>query len=341
MAWNGFFNSLPEQETAHSVFSWPKTNFMSKREAIFLISIVVVVIGGFYYYMKYVFEPAPKQPADMLVANTDAKPAPKPNNNEWPLPGELKEISGIVFRDNDHIACIQDKDGIIYIYNLQSRSIDAKIPFAGNGDYEGLAKVKNTWYVLRSDGFLFEVQEQNGAQPVVKTYDLPLTVENDTESLCYDSANNRLLVGVKEKDLTEKDKKGVYGFDLKTKKMSTDAVFYLELSKKGDDKDEKKDRDDDDKGKGKKKKKDKSEIKPSDFTIEPGTGDLYILDGPSSRLITADSKGNIKTNVQLDKHTFPQPEGLCFSPGGDLYISSEGGKNGQGIIVKFKPEVTP
>ena len=53
---------------------------MSKREAIFLITIVVVVIGGFYYYMKYVFEPAPKQPADVLVANTDAKPAQKAND---------------------------------------------------------------------------------------------------------------------------------------------------------------------------------------------------------------------------------------------------------------------
>ncbi|WP_133054702.1 SdiA-regulated domain-containing protein [Niastella populi] len=314
---------------------------MSKREAIFLITIVVVVIGGFYYYMKYVFEPAPKQPADVLVANTDAKPAPKPNNNEWRLPGVLKEISANVFSDNDHMACIQDNDGIIFIYNLQSRRIDGKIPFAGNGDYEGLAKVQNSWYVLRSDGFLFEVQEQSGAKPIVTTYDLPLTVENETEALCYDSANNRLLVGVKEKDLTEKDKKGVYGFDLKTKKMSTDAVFYLESPKKENDKDGKKDRDDDDKGKEKKKKKDRSGIKPSGIAIEPGTGDLYILDGPSSRLITADSKGRIKSNVQLDKHTFPQPEGLCFSPGGDLYISSEGGKNGQGVIVKFKPEVTP
>ncbi len=313
---------------------------MSKREAIFLISIVVVVIGGFYYYMKYVFEPAPKQPADVLVANTDTRPAQKPHNNEWLLPGELKEISANVFRDNDHMACIEDNDGIIYMYNLQSRSIDEKISFAGNGDYEGLAKVKNTWYVLRSDGFLFEVQEQKGAKPIVKTYDLPLTVENETESLCYDSANNRLLVGVKEKDPTEKDKKGVYGFDLATKKMSTDAVFYLESSKKDKDKEDKKDKDDDDK-KGKKKKKDRSEIKPSDFAIEPGTGELYILDGPSSRLIIADPKGNIKSSVQLDKHTFPQPEGLCFSPGGDLYISSEGGKNGQGVIVKFKPEVTP
>lgn len=311
---------------------------MSKREAIFLISIVVVVIGAFYYYMKFVFEPAPKQPADILVANTDTKPAQIENTTEWILPDKLKEISANVFRDNDHMACIQDKEGKIYMYNLQSKSIDGEIEFAGDGDYEGLAKVKDTWYVLRSDGFLFEVQEQKDGKPVVKTYDLPFNAANDMESLCYDSANNRLLVGVKEKDLTEKDRKGVYAFDLTTKKMSTGAVLYLKSSVKGEDKD---DEDNDNKGKGKKKKKDKSEIKPSGIAIEPKSGELYILDGPSSRLFTADAKGNLTSKIQLDKQTFPQPEGLCFNPAGDLYISSEGSKNGPGVIVKFKPGSTP
>ena len=148
-------------------------------------------------------------------------------------------------------------------------------------------------------------------------------------------------MGVKEKDLTANDRKGFYGFDLKSKKMSTDPIFYIDSYIKGENKEDNKDKDDDDKGKDKKKKKGKSEIKPSAIAIKPGSGEVYILDGPSSRLFTSDGKGNITSKIQLDKHTFPQPEGLCFSPAGDLYISSEGGKNGQGIIVKFKPEGTP
>ncbi|HEX6429513.1 MAG TPA: SdiA-regulated domain-containing protein [Niastella sp.] len=306
---------------------------MSKREAVLLITIVVVFIGGFVYYMKYIFKPAPKQPTEIRVANADSRPAQTADSQEWILPSALKEISANVFQDDIHMACIQDNDGVIYIYNLQSKSIDEQIQFAGNGDYEGLALVQNTWYVLRSDGFLYEVQPQKGKKPVVKTYDLPLELENETESLCYDSANNRLLIAVKEKDLQEKDRKGIYSFDLTTKQMGSNAIFYIESAVTTDDNEDK------DKGdKGKKKKKGKSEIKPSDIALHPKSGDLYILDGPSSRLFITDANGNIRSRVQLDKKTFPQPEGLCFNKNGDLYISSEAGKNGQGVIVKFSPD---
>jgi uncharacterized protein YjiK len=308
---------------------------MSKREALVLITIVVVFLGGFLYYMRYVFKPAPKQPTETLASNADSKPVRTVDQQEWLLPDELKEISANVFQDDIHMACIQDNDGIIYIYNLQSKRIDDKIQFGGNGDYEGLAKVQNAWYVLRSDGFLYEVQPQKDKKPMVKTYDLPLELENETESICYDSANNRLLIVVKEKDLREKDKKGIYSFELTTKQMSSNAVFYIESAVNTD---ENEDKDKDDKGKGKKKKKGKMEIKPSDIALQPKSNDLYILDGPSSRLFIADANGNIKSRVQLDKNTFPQPEGLCFNTNGDLYISSEAGKNGQAVIVKFSPD---
>jgi hypothetical protein len=306
---------------------------MSKKEALWMITIVVVFLGGFFYYMKFIFKPKPKQPTEILATSTGPKPVLSVEKKEWPLPKELKEISANVFLDDVRMACVQDNDGIIYIYNLQSESVDEKIKFADNGDYEGLAIVQNTFYVLRSDGFLFEVQPQKDKTPLVKTYDLPLEMENETESLCYDSENNRLLIGVKEHDLQEQDKKGIYGFDLKTKQMSTNAVLYIDSKVSIDDNDDDGKKND----KGKKKKKGKAEIKPSGIAIHPTSRDLYILDGPSSRMFIADSKGNIKSKIQLDKKVFPQPEGLCFNKSGELYISSEGGKDGQGVIVKFTP----
>ena len=309
---------------------------MSKREAIWLSIIAVVFLGGFFYYMKYVFKPKPRQTTEVRAVNSGSpKPLLPEDKREWTVPKELKEISANVFIDDVRMACIQDNDGIIYIYNLQTESVDEQIEFAGKGDYEGLALVRSTYYVLRSDGVLFEVQPQTGKAPLVKTYETPLKAENETESLCFDNDNNRLLVAVKTKDLNENDKKGIYAFDLKTKQMSTTAVVYIESKVNVD---ENEDNNGKGKGKGKKKKKEKAEIKPSEIAIQPGTKDFYILDGPSARLFITDAKGNIKSKYELDRNILPQPEGICFSKSGDIYISSEADKNKYGTIVKFAPD---
>jgi co-chaperonin GroES (HSP10) len=235
----------------------------------------------------------------------------------WELPAELLEISANVLVDEKRMACIQDNKGIIYIYNLDSKSVENKIEFAGKGDYEGLAYVNKTFYVLRSDGFIFEVETGSGSSPSVKTYDLPFDATNDTESLFYDKTKNRLLVAVKEKDLTAADSKGVYSFDLATKKMNTNAIMQIGNSNSDS-----------------KKKKKTDRIKPSDLAINPSTGEVYILNGPQSELLIATSKGEITKTIQLNKSVFPQPEGLCFTPSGGLYISSEGAKRGKGVIAR-------
>ena len=75
----------------------------------------------------------------------------------WNLPAILKEISGISFIDNDRIACIQDEMGSVFIYNLSTSSLEDQVSFAAPGDFEGIAMVNKTAWVLRSDGKLFEI----------------------------------------------------------------------------------------------------------------------------------------------------------------------------------------
>ena len=42
---------------------------------------------------------------------------------------------------------------------------------------------------------------------------------------------------------------------------------------------------------------------------------------------------------ELDEKLFRQPEGICFSPEGDMYISNEG-QGGKGYILKFNIHAT-
>lgn len=75
------------------------------------------------------------------------------------LPDTLREISGIAELDSSTVACIQDENGILFIYDIVNNRIMKQISFYADGDYEGIARVNKTIYILRSDGTLFEISD--------------------------------------------------------------------------------------------------------------------------------------------------------------------------------------
>src|SRR5687767_12793928 len=146
---------------------------------------------------------------------------------KWDLPEVLKEISGIAYLDAKHFACIQDEIGIVYIYNTETGKIEKEIPFAGQGDFEGITLVGNEAYVVRADGRLYAISDISGNTHVIKEYSTALTVKHDVEGLCYDKNNNRLLLAAKE---TKPGYNGIYAFDLATKTLKEEPVLTIEMT---------------------------------------------------------------------------------------------------------------
>src|SRR5690606_17327761 len=96
------------------------------------------------------------------------------------------------------MAAVQDEDGIIFIYNLENESIEKKIEFAGSGDYEGIALVGYTAFVLRSDGTIYEVSDFMFGNGKTTVHETSVKGEFNFEGLSYDQENNQLLIAVKE-----------------------------------------------------------------------------------------------------------------------------------------------
>ena len=281
-----------------------------------LIGIVIISLG--FVYCKDTNEGVL---ADNLSGTENFKGKPHHTSTDvvirkqWDLPDDLKEISGIAYLENDRFACVQDELGSIFIFNTRSGKIEKQIPFAGSGDYEGITVHEKMAYVVRADGRLFEVNMEQGIASV-KEYHTPLTVQQNVEGLCFDQKNNRLLVAIKGDEPGNKDYKGVYAFDLSSRKMSSTPVFRINLK--------------DNIFADTKSKKDKA-IMPSEVAIHPVTGDLYISDGRAARLLIMDPSGRLKALYNLGKK-FTQPEGITFSPQGDLFISNEGTKDPGNIM---------
>ena len=49
---------------------------------------------------------------------------------------------------------------MVFIFDLVKNEIRDKFIFHYAGDYEGIARVASTFYILRSDGTLFETMNQ-------------------------------------------------------------------------------------------------------------------------------------------------------------------------------------
>lgn len=281
-----------------------------------IAAIIIVGVLAFVGILWYAFENPALNPRLQNETYTIIR--------KWDLPVALNEVSGIRWIDKDKIACVQDEDGIIFIYNLQTNLVEKKINFGNSGDYEGLTTVGNTAYVMESNGLLFEIENYLSDNISTKQYQTPFSGKNNIESLTADTLNNRLLYTVKDKDPNSSKYKGIYAFNLATKQTRSLPVFKIPL----DDQIFKPEDPDDD-------VEPISNFYPSDIAIHPETKNFYILEGKNPQLLIMDSVGKPLKLHKLFDESFPQPEGITFSPSGTIYISNEG-KHGTANILEVQ-----
>lgn len=245
------------------------------------------------------------------------------------LPPVLHEISGLAIIDTSTIACIQDENGILFFYDIKNNAIKQQFTFGLNGDYEGITRVKNTLYVLRSDGVLFEITNYQSGKLKVKTYGTGIPATNN-EGLCYDSLNNCLLIGAKgkiNKDAINKDKRFIYAFSLATKTLSKEPVFSFNTvtinafaKSRGIVLPTKQTKNGKFPERGFK-------LNTSEIAIHPVTGELYVLSAIDHCLFIFNMNGGIEKVEPLNSILFNKAEGLSFFPNGDLLVSNEGQMN--------------
>ncbi len=225
----------------------------------------------------------------------------------------LREISGIDYISDNSLVAINDEAGKLFFVNPSSGLFEA-FEFGKKDDYEDIIIAGSSYFVMNSKGHLFEVSVRD--KKLLASYTNNFGKHIEFESLCYDRLNNQLLLICKECGKNP-NSINAYRFSLLSKEYLAGTYFsipWIDIRRM---------------------MKDNSiECKPSGASINPVNGKLYIIASLSKTLLQCSVTGQLEATYGLNPDHFPQPEGICFSPGGDLYIANEG-VQGKGTLLKF------
>jgi len=225
----------------------------------------------------------------------------------------LREISGIDYIGGGLLAAVNDEVGKVFFVNYNSGKYTVQ-EFGKKDDYEDIVKVDDRYFVLNSDGHLFEVS--GDGKKLLATYRHKFAKFIEFESLFYDKPNQRLLMICKECGKAQNSING-YSFDLAKREYIDGEAFSILWSDI------------------RRMAKDNSiECKPSAAAINPLNGKLYIIASLGKVLLQCSIEGKLEAVYGLNPDHFPQPEGITFSPEGDLFIANEG-VQGKSSLLQF------
>jgi len=225
----------------------------------------------------------------------------------------LREISGIDYTPSGKLVAINDEAGKIFLVDPATGGFEV-FEFGEKGDYEDVVVAGDYFYVLRSDGHIFQVNVSNHKQ--VDEFENDFGKHTEFESLYYDKTLEQLVLICKECG-KHSSSVNAYRFDLNTKKFVPGIYFTIEWKEIR-----------------RMAKNNQIECKPSAAAINPVTNKLFIIASVGKVLLQCSRQGVLERVYAINSYHFQQPEGITFAPNGDMYISNEGAP-AKGSILFF------
>jgi uncharacterized protein YjiK len=236
------------------------------------------------------------------------------------LPQSLDEISGIAYVQKDNsVLAINDEHGWLYKIHLKSDLDLQKWQYFKGADFEDLVLIDSTFFVLESSGNIIQFRFITPDSVQVKEHDFPVEGRNEFEILYHDKQKRQLVLLCKDCEQDDKNSLTAFAFNLDSSAYATAPAYVIDIRKIEELMDEKKLR-----------------FKPSAATVNPLTNDLFIVSSINKALVISDLNGVPKQVYKINPKLYKQPEGIAFTPRGDLLISNESADIGAANVLFFK-----
>ncbi|MBA3827586.1 MAG: SdiA-regulated domain-containing protein [Taibaiella sp.] len=233
------------------------------------------------------------------------------------LPSELDNISGITYyRKDNSLFAESDEKGCLYKILLNKPTDIRKWKFSHKRDYEDIVLHDSVFYILNNNGDIVTLSLMNDSL-ASHEYTFPENGKYEFESLYYDDTLHKLVLMCKDCDIDKKNTVSTYSFDTQQFTYSSACVI-------------------DAKNLPETNTPTSVRFKPSAASINPVTGELYILSSANKLLVIAERSGKVKNVYHLDPELFNQPEGIAFTPNGGMFISNEAGTGEPATILFYQ-----
>lgn len=229
---------------------------------------------------------------------------------QWKLPQELREISGLALTTDQRLLAIADEEAAVYELDYRNGAL-VKVFALGSptvrGDFEGIAVLGEAVWFMTSNGRLFVSREgEDGERVSFAEYDSGAGEYCELEGLAANVQAASLLLACK-KPVSSRDPLKIFTVPIVdgrpvdlTGTELPEAAIAAKLNM--------------------------AHTRPSGIAIDPATGNWILVAANHAALISVTPDGTLIDAIILPGKTrHRQAEGIAISTDGLLLIADEGG----------------
>lgn len=222
----------------------------------------------------------------------------------------MREISGLALTSDERLFAITDEEAIVYELDYQVGRVVKSFALGKpivRGDFEGIAVLDDTIWLMTSDGDLLAAQEGADGQHVgYRKFDTGHGDHCELEGLAQDTSAGTLLLACKEGNSKKKE---LMIFEWSASSDGIEHVRDLVLPEKAIT-----------------RAIDKKHFNPSGIAIDSQTGERVLIAARQRALVRLTPDGDLlRAIIPTKKGRHKQAEGIEITMDGRMLIADEGG----------------
>jgi uncharacterized protein YjiK len=238
------------------------------------------------------------------------------------LPAALNEVSGLATTADGRLFAHGDERAVVYQLEPRSGRVVKHFLLGRNGvrgDFEGIAIAGERFFLVDSQGVLYEFREGNYGE-VVAYRRTPTGVGDrcEVEGLAHDARTNALLLACKTvRSAASRGHIVVLAYSLARQRLEPTPRLRLPLAALRDFGLQ-------------------PSFHPSSIEVHP-SGSLLLVAARDEAILEVTREGRIVVARRLDRRRHPQPEGLALLRDGSLVIADEAQSGRRASLSVYPP----